>query len=48
MRAFSLDLRSRVLADYQAGLSFAELGRKYSTRAGNAVKDFTRPSPSTS
>ena len=33
MRAFSLDLRQRVLADYQAGLCFAELGRKYSTSA---------------
>ena len=33
MRAFSLDLRMRVLADYQVGLSFAELGRKYTTSA---------------
>ena len=33
MRAFSLDLRTRVLADYQAGLSFAELGRKFTTSA---------------
>jgi transposase len=29
----SLDLRTRVLADYQAGLSFAALGRKYSVSA---------------
>lgn len=33
MRAFSLDLRTRVLADFQAGLKFAELGRKYSVSA---------------
>ena len=33
MRAFSLDLRTRVLADYQLGLSFAELGRKYTASA---------------
>lgn len=33
MRAFSLDLRTRVLADFQAGLNFAELGRKYSVSA---------------
>ncbi|MBX3400999.1 MAG: transposase [Gemmataceae bacterium] len=33
MRAFSLDLRTRVLADFQAGPTFAELGRKYSTSA---------------
>jgi transposase len=33
MPAFSLDLRTRVLADYQAGLTFAELGRKYTTSA---------------
>ena len=41
MRAFSLDLRPRVLADYQAGLSFAELGRKYSTSA-EWVRQFIR------
>ena len=46
MRAFSLDLRSRVLADYQAGLSFAELGRKYSTRA-EWVRRFIRRYDST-
>jgi transposase len=41
MRAFSLDLRTRVLADFQAGLSFAELGRKYSTSA-EWVRQFIR------
>lgn len=41
MRAFSLDLRSRVLADFQAGLTFAELGRKYSTSA-EWVRQFIR------
>ena len=41
MRAFSLDLRQRVLADYQAGLSFAELGRKYTTSA-EWVRQFIR------
>lgn len=41
MRAFSLDLRERVLADYQRGLSFAELGRKYSTSA-EWVRQFIR------
>jgi transposase len=29
MRAYSQDLRDRVFADYDAGLTFAELGRKY-------------------
>ena len=33
MRAYSLDLRVRVFADYDAGLTFAELGRKYSVSA---------------
>jgi len=33
MKPFSLDLRQRVLADFQAGLTFAELGRKYTTSA---------------
>jgi transposase len=33
MRAFSLDLRTRVLADFQSGLTFAELGRKYTVSA---------------
>ena len=41
MRAFSLDLRQRVLADYQAGLSFAALGRKYTTSA-DWVRQFIR------
>ena len=33
MRAYSLDLRVRVFADYDAGLTFAQLGRKYSVSA---------------
>src|SRR5829696_2732940 len=33
MRAYSLDLRVRVFADYDAGLTFAALGRKYSVSA---------------
>ena len=33
MRAYSLDLRQRVLQDFQAGLNFARLGRKYSVSA---------------
>src|SRR5471032_2432794 len=37
----SLDLRTRVLADYQAGLSFAQLGRKYSVSA-EWVRQFIR------
>jgi transposase len=41
MKPFSLDLRQRVLADYQAGLSFAELGRKYTTSA-EWVRQFLR------
>jgi transposase len=41
MKAFSLDLRQRVLADYQAGLSFAQLGRKYTTSA-EWVRQFIR------
>lgn len=41
MRAFSLDLRTRVLADFQAGRTFAELGRKYSTSA-EWVRQFIR------
>ena len=41
MRAFSLDLRIRVLADFQTGLTFAELGRKYSTSA-EWVRQFVR------
>ena len=46
MRAFSLDLRTRVLADFQAGLTFAELGRKYSTSA-EWVREFVRRYQST-
>jgi len=41
MRAFSLDLRTRVLADFQAGMTFAQLGRKYSTSA-EWVRQFIR------
>jgi transposase len=41
MKPFSLDLRHRVLAQYEAGLSFAELGRKYSTSA-EWVRQFIR------
>jgi transposase len=33
MRAYSLDLRVRVFADYDAGLTFAQLARKYSVSA---------------
>ena len=33
MRAYSLDLRVRVFADYDGGLTFAQLGRKYSVPA---------------
>src|SRR5262245_49039529 len=39
--ALSLDLRQRVLADFQAGLSFAELGRKYTVSA-EWVRQFIR------
>lgn len=41
MRAFSLDLRQRVLADYRAGMTFAALGRKYTTSA-EWVRQFIR------
>jgi transposase len=41
MKPFSVDLRQRVLADYEAGLSFAALGRKYSTSA-EWVRQFIR------
>src|SRR5262245_23145916 len=41
MRPFSLDLRQRVLADYPAGLTFAALGRKYTTSA-EWVRQFVR------
>lgn len=33
MRAYSLDLRVRVFADYDAGSTFAQLARKYSVSA---------------
>lgn len=33
MRAYSLDLRVRVFADYDAGQTFAQLARKYSVSA---------------
>ena len=33
MRAYSLDLRVRVFADYDAGLTFAQVARKYSVSA---------------
>jgi transposase len=33
MRAYSLDLRVRVFADYDGGLTFAQLARKYSVSA---------------
>ena len=33
MRAYSQDLRDRVFADYDAGLTFADLGRKYRVTA---------------
>jgi len=33
MRAYSLDLRVRVFADYDAGRTFAQLARKYSVSA---------------
>jgi len=41
MKPFSLDLRERVLADHHAGLSFADLGRKYTTSA-EWVRKFIR------
>lgn len=34
MRAYSQDLRDRVFTDYDAGLTFAELGRKYRVTPG--------------
>jgi transposase len=33
MRAYSQDLRDRVFADYDAGLTFAQVGRKYRVSA---------------
>jgi transposase len=32
-RAFSLDLRQRILADVLAGMTYAQAGRKYSVSA---------------
>jgi transposase len=37
--AFSMDLRERVLADCQAGLTYAAIGRKY-TVSGEWVRTF--------
>ena len=33
MKAFSMDIRTRVLTDYQAGATFAALGRRYHVSA---------------
>jgi transposase len=41
MKAFSNDLRERVLADFLKGLKFADLGRKYSVSA-EWVRQFIR------
>ena len=41
MKAYSNDLRERVLADFQGGLKFADLGRKYSVSA-EWVRQFIR------
>lgn len=41
MRPFSRDLRERVLADFQAGASFAQLSRRYHTSA-EWVRQFIR------
>lgn len=41
MKAYSTDLRERVLADFQDGLKFADLGRKYSVSA-EWVRQFLR------
>ena len=41
MKAYSIDLRERVLADYQCGMKFADLGRKYSVSA-EWVRQFVR------
>jgi len=41
MKAYSRDLRDRVLADYYAGQTFAQLGRKYSVSA-EWVRQFIR------
>ena len=41
MKAYSIDLRERVLADYQCDMKFADLGRKYSVSA-EWVRQFVR------
>ena len=41
MKAYSVDLRERVLADFQGGMKFAGLGRKYSVSA-EWVRQFIR------
>ena len=41
MKAYSIDLRERVLADFQSGMTFADLGRKYSVSA-EWVRQFIR------
>ncbi len=41
MKAYSIDLRERVLADFQGGMKFADLGRKYSVSA-EWVRQFIR------
>ena len=41
MKAYSRDLRERVLADYLAGQTFAQLGRKFSVSA-EWVRQFIR------
>lgn len=46
MKAYSVDLRERVLADFQGGMKFADLGRKYSVSA-EWVRQFIRRYQST-
>ena len=46
MKAYSIDLRERVLVDFQAGMKFADLGRKYSVSA-EWVRQFIRRFQST-
>jgi len=41
MKASSIDLRERVLADFQGGMKFTDLGRKYSVSA-EWVRQFIR------
>jgi transposase len=41
MKAYSIDLRERVLSDFQGGMKFADLGRKYSVSA-EWVRQFIR------